>query len=195
MRIAGIDYGARMSGTTVIGLTDESLKVDFFHCPLKIDADLFIKEILVSKNVEKAFIDAPLSLPGVYTDPDSFENYFFREADLQTKAMSPMFIGGLSARAIKLSKELEQKRIETFEVYPAIWAQRFNLKNLQYKKKKLNIPVVARELDQQLPFEFIISKVDSWHHVDSLLALYSGYRYLNNKHESFGKAAEGLIII
>lgn len=55
-------------------------------------------------------IDAPLSLPGVYFDKNKFHDYLYRKCDNACKAMSPMFVGAFTARAIQLQKLLEEKK-------------------------------------------------------------------------------------
>jgi predicted nuclease with RNAse H fold len=125
--------------------------------------------------------------------PNEYDDYFYRAGDRLLKAMSPMFLGGLTARAMRLKRTFVQQNIEVFETYPAIHAQRFQLKNLNYKKKLQYLPDVIQALQKLLPFPFNNQQITSWHHVDALLAFYSAYRFLNGEIEQFGAEKEGSI--
>jgi predicted nuclease with RNAse H fold len=189
----GIDYGSKLAGTTVVAYQNEKNIVQFLASEKKKDADVFLINTVTELQPKYIFLDAPLSLPGVYTMPNEYNDYFYRKGDRLLKGMSPMFLGGLTARAMKLKQEFIHQNITVFEAYPAIHAQRFELKILNYKKQLQYLPDVIKKLQTLLPFSFDNQQITSWHHVDALLAFYSGFRFLNGEIESFGEAKEGLI--
>jgi predicted nuclease with RNAse H fold len=191
--IIGIDYGSKLAGTTVIAYQNKKNIVQFLISEKKKDADIFLINAVTKLQPKYIFFDAPLSLPGVYTMPNEYDDYFYRAGDRLLKAMSPMFLGGLTARAMRLKRTFVQQNIEVFETYPAIHAQRFQLKNLNYKKKLQYLPDVIQALQKLLPFPFNNQQITSWHHVDALLAFYSAYRFLNGEIELFGAEKEGSI--
>lgn len=189
----GIDYGSKLAGTTVVAFANNDNVVEFATSEKKKDADKFLLNIAADLNPKSIFLDAPLSLPGVYTMPEQYDNYFYRASDQLLKGMSPMFLGGLTARAMRLKKQLEQQNIQVFETYPAIHAQRFELKKLNYKKQLQYIDGVVDFLHKALPFSFDNQQIKSWHQVDALLAYYSGFRFMNSEIEQFGEENEGVI--
>lgn len=203
MNIAGIDYGSKLAGTTVIAHL-ENETIEFFASAKNQDADRFILEWTEKFQPDQIFIDAPLSLPGVYTNNSAYDNYFYRKADLKVKAMSPMFLGGLTARAIQLKTKLLAQNTEVIEIYPSHLADVLELDRNYYKKQKEHIPSIVsaltKSLDLLLPSAQGLSVTPSsvfsdWHHVDALLALISGIRYVKNQHLIFGDPQEGQIIV
>lgn len=193
--IVGIDYGSKLAGTTVIaGLTEGKIQLD--SSEKKKDADAFILEWVEKSKPQFIFIDAPLSLPGVYTQLPNCQNYFYRKGDSELGAMSPMFLGGLTARAMKLKKQLEAENIKVLEVYPGQMAKKLFLKEIGYKKQLNYLPAVLEKLLPLLEeFDWEAQSVNSWHHLDALLALLSGIRYMKNIHNVFGDKEEGVIIV
>jgi predicted nuclease with RNAse H fold len=142
------------------------------------------------------FIDAPLSLPGVYSRMADYSDYFFRKADKQLQAMSPMFLGGLTARAMKLKNQLAAQQIQVYETYPAAQAAGMGLVEMGYKKQISHLPAVVHIISQHLlPFIPDSNTLTSWHQVDALLALLGAVRFMNGEHQVFGDAGEGLIIV
>ncbi len=194
MKIAGIDYGSKLAGTTVVAVLEKDRAV-WYQSAKKKDADAFLLEQLAQFSIQKVFLDAPLSLPGVYRDMSAYDDFFYRKADKDLRAMSPMFLGGLTARAMRLQRQLQQNSIETREVYPAHLAKLLQLKALHYKQHSEHIAGVASHLANILPFTFDISLLHNWHQIDALLALYSAWRYEHNEHLTFGIVEEGQIIV
>jgi predicted nuclease with RNAse H fold len=194
--IIGIDFGAKMAGTTVIARMYDHNKVDFFASAKNQDADQFIKDFIASnEDVWLAYLDAPLSLPKVYSTADSDSSYFYREADKATGAMSPMFLGGLTARAMKLSVELTKLGVKVVETYPSKLADVLKLKEKEYKKDRHQIAALCEELKEVSGFMFDNEKVETWHHFDSLLCLYSAKRYEMQAAMVFGDTEEGTITV
>ncbi len=195
MSFAGIDYGSKLAGTTVLALIEANSPVSFFQSQKKKNADEFLEEIVLSHTIDTLFLDAPLSLPGVFISPKKYNDFFYRVADRETSAMSPMFLGGLTARAMRLKQLFEKQEIKVHEVYPSIWAKRFKLKEIDYKGKKASIIEVANFLHEKIPIPFDVDHLSSWHHIDALLAAYSGLRFTQKIHETIGDPEEGIIIV
>ncbi len=194
MNIIGIDYGAKMAGTTVIAhLQDEQLTLT--QSVKKQDADKFLVGKVKEIEPSHLFLDAPLSLPGVYRNLPNCDSFFYRKSDQAVQAMSPMFLGGLTARAMQLAHQLQHQALEIVEIYPAKLAELLGLKALNYKKKQVDVLPVCEKLQATLPFPFNPAAVSNWHQVDAVLALYSGWRFLHDEHETFGNATEGQIVV
>ncbi len=193
IRLWGIDYGSKLAGTTVIGQLEDNI-VRLFASQKNKDADKFILQSVEEHQPHSIFIDAPLSLPNVYLNKIGYDDYFYRKADRTVKGMSPMFLGGLTARAMRLKAVLEKQNIAVFETYPALQARKFGLKAMNYKKQKEYLAPIISYLAKELPFQFNEAEVVSWHHVDALLATYSAYRFQEGTHETIGDEAEGVII-
>lgn len=194
MKHIGIDYGSKMAGTTAIAYL-EGNSLHFAQSQKKKDADAFVKNWVTEHQPQTVFLDAPLSLPGVYTQPASHEDYFYRAGDRLLKAMSPMFLGGLTARAMKLSRALEQQRISVVETYPSRLADVLALDRKRYKKDKAYLPVAASIVVQQMHRLQLTEAPANWHQVDALLAFCSGWRYQQGLHELYGEASEGVIVV
>ena len=97
--IVGIDFGAQFSGNSVIAhLTNN--EVQLIQVAKKQHTDSWLKAMLEEINPNAVYIDAPLSLPIAYHGQG--QNFHYRQADIDTRAMSPMFLGGLTARAMNL---------------------------------------------------------------------------------------------
>ena len=182
----GIDYGSKLAGTTSICFLQDG-KLHFKQSSLKEDADQMISKFVQSHPVSKIFIDAPLSLPPAYLGIG--DDFFFRACDKELSAMSPMFLGGLTARAMKLKSELESPTCTFIEIYPTI---RGKVLSETYKKDKLNIEtylsILLNHVD--VPFE---DAPKNWHQIDSVLAWLIGKDFNDDKATSHGLEKEGLI--
>ena len=62
--LAGIDFGSKMAGTTVIAVAGKT-PIRLFSSRKNEDADSFLFEIVKETGIEELFLDATLSLPGV----------------------------------------------------------------------------------------------------------------------------------
>jgi predicted nuclease with RNAse H fold len=194
--IAGIDFGAKLSGTTVVARLYEHNKVDFHTVSKGRDADEFLGGFFENNpDLWLAYIDAPLSLPAVYQNGLGEGDYFFREADRRTGAMSPMFLGGLTARAMQLRVRAEKLGIKLVETYPAKLAEVFKLEEKGYKKGEGSKQEIAMEIGKRLNFSFDKANIVSWHHVDALLALASAKRFEMQAAMTYGNPQEGVIIV
>lgn len=184
-QIVGIDYGAKLSGNTVLAYLYEN-KVCFEQVEKKINADNWLITKLKEYNFESVYLDVPLSLPNAYLGKGN--NFHYRECDKETKAMSPMFLGGLTARAMSLSNQLS--KINFYEVYPAHF-QRTMINSVHYKKNiEWFLTDYFKKFDSTLN-----SNPQDWHQVDALLALTSGMLHQRNEHITIGNPNEGIIII
>jgi len=194
--ISGIDFGAKEAGTTVIAYSDYDNKVKFHASRKGQNADLFILE-----NMDKhsdtwlVYIDAPLSLPRVYQGDATTEDYFYREADRLTGAMSPMFLGGLTARAMKIAAELRRRGIKVVETYPSKLAEVLSLKSIGYKGNMEDLILVCNQLRKISELDFDNEEVKNWHFFDALLSLYSAKRFEIQASMEFGNIKEGTIIV
>jgi len=197
MRLCGVDYGSKLAGTTVVcTLNAPTGQVHFQKSAPKEDADAFLRNSLRQAGPAFIFLDAPLSLPGVYRGLPGCRDYFYREADRQLGAMSPMFLGGLTARAMQLTDTLRQNGLVVHETYPAAQARRLNLHSAGYKQEPAALVPVLEQIQQNHPSLFLATAdLPSWHHVDALLALLAAVRFTRGEHVVYGNGVEGEIII
>lgn len=185
----GVDFGSKLAGTTAVCFLQEGFLL-FDQSQKKKNADEWLENKFATLKPEKVFIDAPLSLPGALTNNGN--NYFYRECDVLTKAMSPMFLGGLTARAIKLK---DTCNIYTFvETYPGYLVREIlQLSDVYEKKKKVNLTFL-KSVMANIPYK-LKNKPQNWHQVDALLAWFSGFRYKQSVSLSLGNKTEGQIIV
>lgn len=192
----GIDYGSKLAGTTAI-CWQEHERLHLAQSALKQDADAWVAGQVSHLGVSAVYIDAPLSLPSAYQPALGQMDFMYREADRELKAMSPMFLGGLTARAMGLAHGLQQQAVNCHEVYPARLMDEL-LPTKPWKKKDKVSPEqmerVTTQLLQTTGFR-LHSPPASTHQVDALLAWLSGYRHQQGQHKAVGNAQEGLIII
>lgn len=184
--IFGIDYGSKLAGTTVI-CYDDSDKLHFISSEKKQDADRMIIESVKTHEPEAIGLDAPLSLPRAYFTGEG--SFFYREADIELKAMSPMFLGGLTARAMSLKHSLGSDS-NIFEIYPAALVKSLELSENYRKKEKEMIQPFIGDLNHFLPLS-LAHPPTTWHQVDSVLAWLSAYRKENGHAAFLGKEEEG----
>lgn len=192
MHLAGIDYGSKMAGTTVIAFYKDG-EITFCQSEKKKDADKFLINKIAERGVHEIFLDAPLSLPGIYTNLPDCDDYFYRKGDRTLRAMSPMFLGALTARAIKFKDFLEQKQVNVKEIYPAALSKFLGLKEIDYKGNRTSIPACLNKLKENFNFK-LDQEVTNWHQYDALLAVCSGLRYKKGEHIFVGDEEEGGII-
>ncbi|MCC5917185.1 MAG: DUF429 domain-containing protein [Cryomorphaceae bacterium] len=194
--IFGIDFGSKLSGNTVIAIFKD-MRIDFLDVDKGVDADTFILNAVKHYSPEVIFIDAPLSLPGRYAGIKNCDCYNFRHADKELKAMSPMFLGGLTARAIRIKDECEKLGIEVRETYPKAQSTKYDLQKLGYKGNKLALRLCAEKvMDSMHPGIRVCAKeIISWHHLDALLALVSAMCFVQGCGQVFGREDEGQIFI
>jgi len=125
-RVVGIDFGARKAGTTVVAW-NEGATIRFAQSKEGKDSDLFLRDVVADLSPDLIAIDAPLTLPGVYRDVVGCSDFHLRECDRALKAMSPMFLGGLTARAMALAAAWRAEGITVYETYPRQVAMRLGM--------------------------------------------------------------------
>jgi len=192
--IAGIDYGSKLAGTTSICFETSPGVLSFRSSRKGEDADMVIADFCQKGHPSAVFIDAPLSLPGVYRHLSGCSDYFYRACDREAGAMSPMFLGGLTARAIKLASSLSAEGILVTETYPGKVAELLQLNKAEYKRGAEFIIPCTRVVMELVGRQVTVMPA-SWHEFDSLLAYVSAWRYGKGLHEVFGEPSEGLIIV
>jgi len=109
--------------------------------------------------------------------------------------MSPMFLGGLTARAMKLRDYLEKLEITVFETYPKHQAVILELSDSMYKGDDKHILDLSTVVSKKFNLNVNHDQMKTWHHFDSLLAYIAGIRFLNKTHLAIGDKQEGLIIV
>jgi predicted nuclease with RNAse H fold len=190
--IVGIDYGNKYAGTTVICYNSRN-QIKFVQSSKNADADSFLLNELAYLKPDLIMIDAPLSLPGVYWLGSEYRDHFFRSCDRELKAMSPMFLGGLTARAISLIKKMNGTEVR--ETYPRKLVHILQLPEAGYKQDKQELGSFADQLNRISDVRFNEAQITSWHHVDAFLALLSGLRYMKKDDQRYGIPEEGIIIV
>jgi uncharacterized protein len=187
---AGIDFGAKLAGTTVLCFEDDNTAtLSISQSAKNSDADEWLLMQITQNNIRHIFIDAPLSLPAVYHGDG--DDYFYRTADKQLKAMSPMFLGGLTARAMRLQSELMKLNITCHEAYPAARIKRFPTIMDEYdKKSKEKLKDLNKRLSSHIPCYF---NAENWHQTDAVVAWWIGKDFMNNHHLVAGTSDEGMI--
>ena len=191
----GVDYGAKLAGTTAAAMLAQG-QLRVWQSAAGQDADKWLRELVLQQQAKVVYIDAPLTLPAIYGQAThtAIPDYFYRQADRELQAMSPMFIGGLTARAIQLRAQLAQNGVAALETYPSALI-RLLLPHLQgYKKDPATLPVFGAALQELLPFQ-LLEQPQNWHQFDAILVWFSGYRHAKGQSVLYGDAREGRIIV
>lgn len=183
----GVDFGAKRAGTSAI-CYQRNTGLVIVQSLKKQDADVFISGYLQKLNPTHVFIDAPLTLPGIYTGIG--DDYFFRDGDKAVGAMSPMFIGGLTARAIKLKDTFPNIRF--MESYPS-YLGKYILQNALPMYKKRSKPSAGTEALERISGITMTAEPLNYHQLNAFLCWKTGSRYFSNEALSFGSEQEGLI--
>lgn len=190
--ILGVDFGSKRSGFTAAAALVEG-NIHIYQCTKGDDADLWLQDLISRLEPNIVGIDAPLSLPGVYTGLDNCDNYHYRHCDVQAGAMSPMFIGGLTARAMSFSHWLSSNfETKIIEVYPKLGAKRLEL-STSYKKDKDYIGPAQKLVEREFEGCGLLNELENWHQFDAVLALLSTVRYAGGNAQKIGLEVEGLI--
>ena len=192
MRWVGVDFGARYAGTTAI-CYDEGDGLVIEQTSKKQDADKFVIDRIASlKDVSHVMFDAPLSLPKAYFGAG--DDFAYRKADRMLHAMSPMFLGGLTARAMRIQYQLSQIGVKCIEVYPAAFVARHQRLSALYNKKDITlIHDFLAQINAALTSK-ILTIPNSWHMADALICYHIGQQYFEGNHHTAGDESEGIII-
>lgn len=192
----GVDYGARYAGTTaVVWCSGDRLQIS--QSQKKEDVDSWLPALVLELSAKWLFIDAPLSLPSAYRPELQGDDYMYRQCDRELKAMSPMFLGGLTARAMQLASGLASRGVLCMESYPAALARELYGGMPWKKKDKVGEEQLAAFAERLLSGTGLqlARPLESPHEADALLAWWSGWRYHRGEHLSFGEEKEGLVIV
>jgi len=190
--IVGVDFGSQLAGTTVI-CREVVDRLALFSSEKGKSSDQFLLDHFTALPPCHIGLDAPLSLPGVYQKLKSFSDYQYRISDRELNAMSPMFLGGLTARAMRLKSELEKLGHSVIEVYPAALLKHFGITSA-YKKVKdecLGTFTQISHVSGVVP----PSDVSTSHDVDSFLAYISARRSVLGEGIVYGDSREGQITV
>ncbi len=188
-----VDYGKKLKGTTAIACWQND-GLTLIQCPEGQDADRWLLNCTSELEPERIFLDAPLSLPLAYCAPDKADDYFYRQCDKGIGGMSPMFLGALTARAIKCKHTLEQMDVQVIEAYPVGLAQELLADDLPTQKADPKKQKQWQMLADLFPAKLKDEPLNQ-HQVDALLTWWIGYRYQNNEHRVIGEPDEGLVVI
>jgi predicted nuclease with RNAse H fold len=206
----GIDYGARLSGNTAL-VHNRDGALACLRCAPKEDADAFLERSVValsetagsaltSAALPPIFIDAPLSLPRVFAQSpdkasgsiDADSDWFYRAGDRVLGAMSPMFLGGLTARAMKLAWRWRQQGYAVYETWPRALVRELKLEG--YRAKGADVPQhILERYAEKLHVPTPLLSLKDGHELDAVLAWASGQRFLSGQSLAFGEADEGMI--
>lgn len=191
--LCGVDYGAQLAGTTVFCILKEG-RITIETSARKQAADAWLEKTLGQLPPALIGFDAPLSLPGVYRNLPSYYDYFYRTADREVGAMSPLFLGGLTARVMRLSRLPVLAPHQFVEVYPGGLIRHLNNAPAGYKKSG-KVPSEWHAWLENLLNAQLIQPPQTWHQVDACLALCSAQRVSAGKAVVVGDAVEGQIAI
>ena len=180
----GIDFGAKLAGTTA-ACFEKNGHLRLLQSAKKQDADAWLRKIIAEQNPNAVFMDAPLTLPGVYNGQGS--DFHYRACDRAVGGMSPMFLGGLTARAMKLRATFPTTPF--FEIYPARLVTTLFQVDFSYKQ---DIQLCTEKILEKLPVGFE-NPPENWHQMDATLAWLSGWRHGRSEALKFGEDKEGVI--
>jgi predicted nuclease with RNAse H fold len=183
----GVDYGSKMAGTTAVCYAhNEQLILQ--QSLVKKDADAWLSETIKKSNYHNVYLDAPLSLPKAFFSKGT--DFFYRDCDRLCSAMSPMFLGGLTARAMKLQHQ--ESHLTFLETYPGYLAKKVLLIKDQYLKKEKYATHLDQYLSDVLPIP-LLEMPTNWHQVDAILCWISGWRAHQKIGLQIGDPEEGII--
>ena len=187
----GIDYGSKMAGTTVVAYLEKN-QLKLMVSEKKKDADQMILKAVAALKPDLIAIDAPLSLPGVYTGLEGCHDHFYRQCDRETRAMSPMFLGGLTARAIKLKSQVPD--VQFIEAYPVKTGKDRGLEKYNFRTKTAKYSEILKAIIKLTGWDIDYADASvTGHHIDAALALYTAHRFRANEAQCLGDPFEGLI--
>lgn len=183
--LAGLDFGAGLSGTSVLAIWDGGqvwLERERRGKPV----DPWLLNRLRELKPEVLAIDAPLSLPGAYSGRG--RDFHFRRSDRLLGAMSPMFLGGLTARAMALRAATRDLHTRWVETYPSQVAL------LRLGRHRTDRETLYRDLQAQWP-DASLPVPEDQHRMDALLALWVARLVREHRAVFFGDPREGIIAV
>ena len=190
--IVGVDFGSQLAGTTVI-CREVVDRLALFSSEKGKSSDQFLLDHFTALPPCHIGLDGPLSLPGVYQKLKGFSDYQYRIGDRELNAMSPMFLGGLTARAMRLKSELEKLGHSVIEVYPAALLKHFGITSA-YKKVRSECQSIVAPIEAASGI-FSPKDIPTSHQVDSYLAFISARRSFLGEGIVYGDIQEGQITV
>jgi uncharacterized protein len=184
----GIDFGAQQAGTTVICFRERGL-FRFERSTKGEDADTWLEDMIRRLRPAAVYMDAPLSLPGAYFGNGT--DWFYRHADRLARGMSPMFLGGLTARAMRLSERWRSQGIAVHEAYPAALV-RTEWDFLRITPGRAIPPHKIRLMAGM--FMLPPPSPKDRHEADAWLCWLIGLRHQSGQAHVIGEASEGVIL-
>lgn len=185
----GVDFGARNAGTTAVCWKLQG-SFRFAHSADNEDADAWLEATIAELSPLAIYIDAPLSLPAAYHGKGT--DYFFRNADHRVRGMSPMFLGGLTARAMRMAAQWRASGIAVHEAYPAALI-RHAWESLGIEPRKAipkhKLRIMAGMIIMPSPEPADRHEADAW------LCWVIGHRHAKGEAISHGHPDEGIILI
>lgn len=185
--IWGIDFGARRSGNTVIANAVEG-RVVFYQVEKGADTDAWMEELVEELEPQLIAIDAPLSLPLGWCGGEG--DLFYRECDSELKAMSPLFLGGLTGRAVKFARQLKSLKVSVIEAYPKGFVNHLLQGVCPHSAR--DVRQILAQLPEGVELELEENPTND-HQMDALMALVVAIRYEAGMANGYGKRDEGLI--
>jgi len=185
----GIDYGSKLAGTTAICYNLEN-QLCVINSEKKKDSDQFIGAAIDELKPIAIYLDAPLSIPSAFYDKGS--DFHYRACDRLTSAMSPMFLGGLTARAMSLRQK--HKEYDFHECYPSYFIREVLNAKTHYNKKegRPNQQIISMIQDH---VKYDLPLLETYHQLDAVICWLSGMRHIKNQHLVLGDENEGVIIV
>lgn len=190
MILVGIDLGGRTTGKTGLSFLDTDLNEIKNYSREYISercgkSDKELIRFVESFNADVIGIDAPLSLPDFKS-----ENYLYRNCDKKLKALSPMTLGEITARAIHIKENLSCKDI--FEVYPKTLLELHKINHKGYKRDQNLQNIIWEILIEYYDLDFPDIEMNE-DNLDSILAVLILYHFYNKKYEIVNDAPPFLI--
>lgn len=183
----GIDFGAKLAGTTALAWNTGS-EVRIEQVQKGKDADEWLLKRISEIKPQIIILDAPLGLPSAYRGKG--EDFFYRECDRQLQAMSPMFLGGLSARAMKLNHTLGGVLIEG---YPSAFVRYRMGEPWTESYKQKDQSHFLTQLSGFMP-EIRFQTPANNHQTDALICWHIAALYSQKEHMKAGNPTEGIIV-
>jgi uncharacterized protein len=185
----GIDFGARRSGNTAVAIAEDG-KVRFYQTKKDQDTDAWLEELIEKHPPTLIAIDAPLTLPAGWCG--GIGDLFYRQCDEELRAMSPLFLGGLTGRAVKFHRKSKDAGIKMLETYPKGFVN--NLLDGEYPEVGSDLNPILQKLPKDIQLELNEQPANE-HQLDALICLVVAFRFTKKEACAFGKYGEGLIWI
>lgn len=167
------------------------------------DADAWLAAELARLPPGLVAVDAPLSLPGVYRALPGYTDHHYRRVDRELRAMSPMFLGGLTARAVALAGRFRESGWTVVETYPAALVRTLGWEEA-YAGKRASRAEVAEsaalhELHAWCAAALLpcgeLPELLTFHRADAVLCLLAAVRFVGGTGLVLGDRDEGQIVL